>query len=293
MIIIKKEYGQLGNRLHTHANILAWCIQNNHSLLNLSFRKFSQYFKQSGLRKADFFIQEKSLLKAFLCSGFLHYFIDKLCMSKKWLSRLSSFVQLISLNDNETLDEKRLNQLTNCNKKFTVIHCWDVRCAQSLSINANKIREILTPNKYSVDNATAYMKDLKLKCDTIIGVHARRGDYKQYLGGKYFHSWKSYKEWISQAKDLFESEDSSRKIGFLLCSDEIPKKHYFDSLPVYIPDFKGMMSDLHALSICDYSMGPPSSFGTWYSWYGKVPRCILEHNTRIKSIGQFVVCQSC
>ena len=293
MIIIKKEYGQLGNRLHTHANILAWCIQNNHSLLNLSFRKFSHYFKQSAHRKADFFIQEKSLLKAFLCSGFLHYFVDKLCMSEKWLSHLSSFVQLISLNDNETLDEHRLNQLTNCNKKFTVIHCWDVRCEKSLSINANKIREILTPNKYSVDIASAYVKKLKLKYDILIGVHARRGDYKQYLGGQYFHSWKSYKEWISQAKDLFESEDSSRKVGFILCSDEIPKKSYFNSISVYIPDFQVMMADLHALSICDYSMGPPSSFGTWYSWYGKVPRCILEHNTRINSIGQFLICQSC
>ena len=292
MIIIKKEYGQLGNRLHTHANILAWCIQNNHSLLNLSFRKFSHYFKQSGHRKADFFIQENSLLKAFLYSSFLHYFIDKLCMSEKWLSRLSSFVQLISLNDNETLDEHRLNQLTNCNKKFTVIHCWDVRCEKSLSINANKIREILTPNKYSVDIASTYVKKLNLKYDILIGVHARRGDYKQYLGGIHFHSWDSYRNWMIQTKALME-EDGQKNIGFLLCSNDDTPSAVFENLPVHFMKKKSVMSDLHALSLCDYNIGPPSSFGTWLSWHGKVPRLHLEIGLKILSLDQFSVCSEC
>ena len=36
-MILQRDYGQLGNRLHTHANALAWCIENNVNLLNLSF----------------------------------------------------------------------------------------------------------------------------------------------------------------------------------------------------------------------------------------------------------------
>ena len=37
LIIVYCDYGRIGNRLHTHANALAWCIENNCNLINLSF----------------------------------------------------------------------------------------------------------------------------------------------------------------------------------------------------------------------------------------------------------------
>ena len=40
-LIIHSDYGQLGNRLHTHANAVAWCLENNVNLINLSFVKYS------------------------------------------------------------------------------------------------------------------------------------------------------------------------------------------------------------------------------------------------------------
>ena len=47
LLIIYCDYGRLGNRLHTHANALAWCIENNYNLINLSFSDYAELFKNS------------------------------------------------------------------------------------------------------------------------------------------------------------------------------------------------------------------------------------------------------
>ena len=44
------------------------------------------------------------------------------------------------------------------------------------------------------------------------------------------------------------------------------------------------MVDIHLLSFCDYNLGPPSSFGTWISWFGKVPRIVVYKNAEITSL---------
>ena len=52
LLIIYCDYGRLGNRLHTHANALAWCIENNYNLINLSFSDYAELFKK--FTKAQF-----------------------------------------------------------------------------------------------------------------------------------------------------------------------------------------------------------------------------------------------
>ena len=54
-----------------------------------------------------------------------------------------------------------------------------------------------------------------------------------------------------------------------------------------------MMIDMHMLSLCDFNIGPPSSFGTWISWYGNVPRMTVEKNYSISSSEQFSICEKC
>ena len=63
----------------------------------------------------------------------------------------------------------------------------------------------------------------------------------------------------------------------------------FNNLPVSFGSEKSVMSDLHSLSLCDFNIGPPSSFGTWLSWHGKVPRLTLQRDMKIHSIDQFVI----
>ena len=52
VLVIYCDYGRLGNRLHTHANALAWCIENNYNLINLSFIEYARLLKNSPRHKS-------------------------------------------------------------------------------------------------------------------------------------------------------------------------------------------------------------------------------------------------
>jgi hypothetical protein len=167
-----------------------------------------------------------------------------------------------------------------------------LNCPKSLIKNNNFIREFLKPNDIYFEKAFEQIDHLRKKFDCIVGIHARRGDYKTYLNGKHYHSWNAYKEWIIQTDTVLKNKDYE-KVGYILCSDEKPNELIFADLPVQFTNEKKMMIDLIILSNCDYNIGPPSSFGTWISWYGKVPRTIIYENEKILTLKQFQVCNVC
>ena len=292
-LLIQKDYGQLGNRLHTHANALAWCIENKVNLVNLSFKKYSQLFASDKGHTVETLITQKSKLANLLRYERLWKFLERICRSDKWLNRLTK-IAVREKNDCEFLSESELNESFNSETKTKamLIRAWDLRFPKSLKKHQEKIRKILAPNEKAKGSADETILLLREKFDCIVGVHARRGDYKEYLGGVHFHSWDSYRNWIIQTKNLME-ENGRKKVGFLLCSDDNPTPSSFADLPVHFMGKKSVMPDLHALSLCDYNLGPPSSFGTWLSWYGKVPRLHLEEELNIESLDQFSVCSDC
>jgi hypothetical protein len=292
-LIIQKDYGQLGNRLHTHANALAWCIENKVNLVNLSFKKYSQFFASDNSHTVETLITQKSKLASLLRVERLWKILEKITRSDKWLNRLTK-ITVREKDDFEFLSETELNESfhSETKAKAMLVRAWDLRFPDSLTKHQEKIREILAPNEKAKSSADETISLLREKFDCIVGVHARRGDYKEYLGGVHFHSWDSYRDWIMQTKRLME-ETGEKRVGFLLCSDEKPHPSEFNDLPVSFGSEKSVMSDLHSLSLCDYNLGPPSSFGTWLSWYGKVPRLVLQEGLQIQSARQFVICSQC
>jgi hypothetical protein len=292
-LVIQRDYGQLGNRLHTHANALAWCIENKVNLVNLSFKKYSPLFASDNSHTVETFIARKSKLTNLLRFERLWEVLGKITRSDKWLNRLTK-IAVREKNDCEFLSETELNESFNfeTKAKAMLVRAWDLRFPDSLERQQERVREILTPNDRAKDSANETISQLREKFDCIVGVHARRGDYKEYLGGVHFHNWDSYRDWIIQTKNLMGGQGKGR-VGFLLCSDDNPPSLSFADLPVHFVEENSAMTDLHSLSLCDYNLGPPSSFGTWVSWYGKVPRLQVEKGLKIQSMDQFGICSHC
>ena len=89
-------------------------------------------------------------------------------------------------------------------------------------------------------------------------------------------------------------ENSGKKnVGIVICSDEETPSMVPKIEDIYFSSSNEIMVDIHLLSLCDYNLGPPSSFGSWVSWYGKVPRLVVHNNTEIASLEQFKVCTTC
>tara|TARA_Y100000588_G_scaffold184735_1_gene198631 strand:- start:239 stop:1162 length:924 start_codon:yes stop_codon:yes gene_type:complete len=290
-LVIQRDFGQLGNRLHTHANALAWCIENKVNLINFSFKKYSPWFSSKKTVSVEIFISHKSKRANLLRYERLWKFLERICRSDKWLNRLTN-IAVKEKDDSEFLSETELSNSFESEAKALLVRAWDLRCPHSLEMQQERVREILTPNDSAKDSANKSISQLRERFDCVVGVHARRGDYEKHLGGIHFHSWDSYRDWIIQTKNLLQIKGKGR-VGFLLCSDDNPDYSTFDDLPVSFGDSKSVITDLHSLSLCDYNLGPPSSFGTWLSWHGQVPRFQVGRDAIIESIDQFSICSEC
>ena len=291
ILLIYCDYGRLGNRLHTHANALAWCIEHNYNLINLSFSDYADFFKNSPKHNSGNLHQTNSLLFKSLSRRLFRNFLRTLLLSDKWMERLACIFNQIRPTKNEALLESDLSRQIKQNK-INLIKYWDVSCRNSLNIHQHKLRDYLRPNKTFVITAEKIIDELRSKYDYIIGVHARRGDYATYLDGIHYHSWESYLHWANQTKQVLEIS-GKKNVGIAICSDEVTPSSVPSYEDVYFSSKNEVMVDIHLLSLCDYNLGPPSSFGTWISWHGKVPRLVVYHNTKITSLEQFEVSTEC
>jgi Glycosyl transferase family 11. len=98
----------------------------------------------------------------------------------------------------------------------------------------------------------------------IVGVHIRRGDYKEWLDGIYYFSDEAYSRAMKDLeKQLLEKGE---KVKFLICSNEKINLNSFSELDCFIIPESSSEKDLYALSKSDYIIGPPSSFSQWASF---------------------------
>ena len=291
LLIIYCDYGRLGNRLHTHANALAWCIENNYNLMNLSFNEYAHFFKNSQKHKSGNFHQHENFLFKSLSSRVFINFLRRLLLSDKWLKRLAWIIKQVKPTNNEIVSEADLNcQISH--KKINLIKYWDISCSHSIKKHQDKLRDYLRPSIRFEASSEKIIDELRSKYDYVVGVHARRGDYAIYLDGKYYHSWESYLHWANQTKQVLE-KSGKKNVGVVICSDEEPPTSIPKRQTVHFNSSNEIMVDIHIMSLCDYNVGPPSSFGTWISWFGKVPRLVVYNNTEITSLEQFKVCTTC
>ena len=291
LLIIYCDYGRLGNRLHTHVNAVAWCIENNYNLINLSFSDYANLFESSQKHKSGNLLNSSKVIIRILSSKILKKIFKKLFLSDKWLERLSWIINQIKPTNSEVLRESDFSRQID-RKKINLIKHWDISCRNSMEIQQHKLRDYLCPSNRFVVSAEKIIDELRSKYVCVVGIHVRRGDYINYLDGIHYHSWESYLHWANQTKKVLE-KSGKKNVGIIICSDEVPPFSVPNNEDVYFSSSNESIVDIHLLSLCDYNLGPPSSYGTWISWFGKVPRLVVYNNTEITSLEQFEVCITC
>ena len=103
--------------------------------------------------------------------------------------------------------------------------------------------------------------------DILVGVHLRRTDFREHLGGGFFFSTAFYAERMRE----IAASVPGRRVAFLVCSDEPRFPGEFPDLPVSLANLPPA-GDLAALSFCDYVVGPAiSSFSGWAALIGNKP----------------------
>lgn len=133
-----------------------------------------------------------------------------------------------------------------------------------------EIREYFYFKTEIVNKCLKKIKNAKRENSRLVGVHIRRGDYKEYLNGRWYYSDLEYIKWMKKLKSKCDN------VVFFIASNESIDEELYNSNGLNIIHFDNTaVEDVCMLSLCDYIMGPPSTFSMWASILGNNPRCVL------------------
>jgi len=262
-LIIWSKQGQLANRILFFAHIMAFAQKYGFKIINLTFYDYSGYFKEMA---DDFLCRYPKPVKPLKLPIFLRKILYRLIffLGKKLKNcnnkTLSSFHYT---NENEIkllTDPTCLESLSK--SKYVLLNGWMLRDYNSLLENKDDIRTFFVPKDHIYDKVLNFTSNLKQKNHTLVGIHIRRGDYKDFEGGRYYYELEEYKHVMFRMIDLLKKE-----VIFLICTNENIELNQFQEFNCAL-GLGSSIEDLYSLSECDYIIGPPSTFSIWASFYG-------------------------
>lgn len=266
MIIIKDVPGQLGNRLWAFTPFINYAIKNNERILILNFKIYSEYFENLKLKKVHF-VNNRYLLKMFfICISLLNR------IPESFLNRLHIFLRT-----------KKCVSKFNLKKNIVFVDSWH-HSKPKLAIEHRVITNLLLPKNKYCNRVDDFLNKITINEDIVkIGVHLRRGDYKNYRNGIYYYSDKDYHHIMKYITSLL----SEKKVVFVLCSNEEIDLTFYNDLNIVRLENANLIEDNYLLSKCDYIIGPPSTYSMWASFFGKVPLFFLKNKNTNFNLNNF------
>lgn len=262
MIIIDRHIGQMCNRLWSLLPIISFSIEQKERIVIIwgpsDIESFFPHVKSFG--NLQFVLSGKT--------------------RPSWWWRGELFLHKIFPYIDKPLEEFKSK------RKFTIhfIDAWKhSEDASFISKNKKVIKELFTPNL-----ATTYKlhKSIPPFGGVTIGVHIRMGDYKEYLSGRYYFGVEKWAKYIEHLNSIFDT----KHIRFLICSNE---NNICEQISKILPNINIFsirntdgLTDLYALTKCDYIIGVPSSYSQWASFIGDVPLYLIT-SERYPQINEF------
>lgn len=253
MKIIYDANGQLCNRFWSYVETIAEAIEKNEKVYiwqwDTNIKYYDKLRNSSHLVSFPFYSPEK-----FAKNG------EVSCKERiaKWLS--NPFVSKI-------LGSRMC-------KSIGFVSGWSRRCeAHYYPSKRNQISDLFIPNDTIVNEVQRTIAPYKKKENIVVGVHVRRGDYRDFIGGRFYFSDNEYSEIMDRIVEMYPD----KTIYFFVASNE--KVPHFSRFNYVITEGSFTAAhDLYGLSICDFIIGPISTFSRWASFVGDVPLCFLDRN---------------
>ena len=258
MVILYKRYGDKSNRLIQNIHFEAYCKHHDIEYHNIEFYDMENYYG----------IKDKYSLKKLP-----NVILPPINTRYAIIENISKFCKKININnfliydymdikDRENLELYDSQILAN-KDKIIFVSGWEFRVKNLVNQYKDYFIKKYTPinlNSEEYNNIKNQFQNYDLK----VGIHMRRGDYRNWENGKYYYEDEVYNDKIEQFYNLFPN----KKILFIIFSnEEITLKPQHD----YIISKCQWYEDHNLLSLCDYIIGSPSTFTLWASFIGNVP----------------------
>lgn len=168
---------------------------------------------------------------------------------------------------NKTWD--KIFKFFGCKKGWFTMH--DTRYIAQAKL---QLQHIFRPRKEITDKAEAMMSEIRKEADLVVGVHIRHGDYKDFMGGRFYYTLEEYRQFMLRIRQLY----SDRRVVFFISSNGSFSLDAFSGLECrrFGKEPSGDILDLYTLSLCDRIVGPWSTYSRWASFIGEVPLCCIK-----------------
>jgi hypothetical protein len=283
MIVITNK-GWLGNALFVFANFIACAEEHNLSIANPALDEYAELFQTTS---EDFFCRyppRKSFYKGSkttrrLLNRTAYSFTRALVRSGINWKRLRP----ITLDHGEELSLDSPEFAASLTRgQLIFVQGWLFRDHSNFTRHSDAIRKYFTPAQPFLDNIDSLIRQARETCDLLVGVHIRHGDFKTFMGGKYFFEIDEYIRVMERVAELFPD----RRVGFLVCTNVEANSV---ALPRHQVTFgRGhIIEDMYSFARCDYIVGPPSTYTMWASFYGGVPLYMIEDSSKSPALTDF------
>lgn len=280
-IIVCHQIGRMGNCLYRMAHLIAFARDHGLKIYDLSFSRkgFSEHFAYS---RNQPIIRYPDLIRLPFNASMLQSFVWKLY---RYLQKYK--ILNFSIISGGTFDQC---DLENLNSRIVEFEGVDFVYKAGIEKHCDFIRSHLRFNE-SINTETSHFIDsLRKKNQLVVGIHVRRGDFKEFDGGRHYFEWCDYAAYAKELKKLL----ANKKVGFVICTDSAKQysKMHFGSLETQLSSFDSA-GDMAVLSKCDYIISPGrSTFSGWSSFIGEVPLlCMSSANLDFK-LSDFITIRS-
>ena len=259
MKFVRSNGGQLCNRIWSYTYWIAYSIQYDEHIFIIDFQEYIPLFSNLNKFKKIHFIKSK---------------------------KLRSLIETV-LPKNKTIQNSGKYEALK-NRNFLLLDGWEWRNETTL-INKykNELLKLFLPKQHFIINCNSTIQKHK-NSKTLIGVHIRRKDYNSFFNGIYYYDNCMYRKFMEETIHSLSTIVNTGFRYFLCSDDEIDPNDFLPFDCFKIPDATNI-EDLYSLSLCDYIIGPPSTFSMWASFYGNVPLKIIDHPDAKFSVDDFKI----
>jgi hypothetical protein len=187
-----------------------------------------------------------------------------------------SLIAQIVIPDYTNIDEIR-NILLKISCPILLIECGEIRCeGETIKENARiRLGKIFTIHPRFLKKAREILGSDRNLC-SVVGVHIRHGDYREYGNGAFFFDTQKY---VDSIKNLKETHKGEKNLRFAIVCDEKTDTSLFEGLDVVFGLIDNPIVDLAILQNCNYIISTFSSFSAWPSLVNEIPRIIVHPNS--------------
>jgi len=259
MVVLFKGYNNHSNRLLQTIHLESFCMEHELEFYNPSFWRMKGLYGIKG-KPSD------ALIWFILCT-------------------LNKIRLLPKIKFNQGGMQEKYEQLL-LQKKLVFVHGWRFR---NFELTEKFQKELVAkysilPELFEANELYKQVMTLDRSTYNLVGVHIRKGDYRTWKNGIYFFEDAIYQTYMNNLNAEL-SKATSKQTLFIVFSNETPQLQKSDTIilsknPWYV--------DQKIMSLCDYLIGPPSTFTLWASYLGNARYYHLTDDSGRISLDEFV-----